>query len=353
MYLWKQRSLIDHVPFQGQAGLSRALGLAGLVAAILAAAGLSFALLSTRFARHESRRSERTPPTIGLCELLANPKAYDLQIIKVTATVTVNDGDRSLYDPACITMEPMVGVVADPSLKYDPSAGIPKQFFDVIQSGKQSNSSGTRMTLVGRFQGPNFPKDGRMSRFQHQLVVIGLEKAESPGVDSITSDYESFLAQVRNAAAESHLNNLKDVSFAESQKEGRLWVGFDPTYAKAFVLTQINGEQTATLVSPAVTGRGPQRHVVVRKIRLPAPKSGWPAFDEYLERQGFFTPTSFKLDQGYKHDPDGKYIVLEARLGNSYGLAFFGVRTESQDGRRLMEVCRRTQDEFGIWLGCH
>ena len=117
-------------------------------------------------------------PTVSLCELLANPRSYDVKVVRVEAIFIANHGDRSLYDQSCITMEPMVGVELDAALQFEPGGNVDKAFYDLIEQASENKTASARMTMVGRFEGPNFLKDGRQSRFQHQLVLMKLEKAE-------------------------------------------------------------------------------------------------------------------------------------------------------------------------------
>ena len=123
--------------------------------------------------------SQSVIPTVTLCELLANPQFYDVKVIRVEAILVANHGDRSLYDPSCITMEPMVGVQPDPSLQFEPEGGVDRAFYDLVEQKSADKTASERMMMVGRFEGPNFLKDGRQSRFQHKLVLMKLERAES------------------------------------------------------------------------------------------------------------------------------------------------------------------------------
>ena len=117
-------------------------------------------------------------PTVAFCDLLANPTVYDMKVIRVEAVLVVNNDYRALYDPSCITKEPMVGVEPDSSLHYEPSDAVPEKLYDLVVSPESEIKEGSaRVVMVGRFEGPNFLKDGRISRFQHRFVVMHLEKA--------------------------------------------------------------------------------------------------------------------------------------------------------------------------------
>lgn len=128
---------------------------------------------------HSDQPATGEVPTVALCELLANPVAYDMKIVRVKAILVVNHGDRSLYDPSCIPREPIIGVEPDPFLHYESRAGVPEQFYHLLRPENEIREGSARVIIVGRFEGPNFAKDGRKSRFQHRFVVMQVEKAES------------------------------------------------------------------------------------------------------------------------------------------------------------------------------
>jgi len=118
-------------------------------------------------------------PTVLFCDLLSNPKAYDMKVIRAQAVLVVNHDYRALYDPSCITKEPMVGVEPDSSLHYEPSDAVPEKLFELVTRPETEIKEGSaRVVMVGKFEGPNFRKDGRISRFQHHFIVMRVEKAE-------------------------------------------------------------------------------------------------------------------------------------------------------------------------------
>lgn len=194
MYLRKQRSLAGPL-HQNMHRFSHwfrilllAIGVAGLASAAWAVYRFSIVEKPKPSPGYQSIQSEM--PTVTLCELLSNPATYDLKVIRVQAILVVNNGDRSLYDPSCITMEPMVGVEPDPSLHYEPSDGVEKKFYDLVRPESETRQGSARMVMVGRFEGPNFSKDGRKSRFQHQLILMRIEKAEPVTADATPSTHQ-------------------------------------------------------------------------------------------------------------------------------------------------------------------
>jgi hypothetical protein len=190
MYVWKRRVLAEHLTVTKVVGRIPLLVIGGVAAAVVVWLIGGASSLNRGFQSLTGTQpvANQEIPTLTLCQLLASPEKYDLKVIRIRSTLLVNDGDRSLYDQSCVTMEPMVGVLSDPSLHYNASEGIQEEFYDLLDPTNEIKQAGARVTMVGRFEGPNFPKDGRQSRFQHQFIVMRIEKAESekPGLNSIS-----------------------------------------------------------------------------------------------------------------------------------------------------------------------
>ena len=133
-----------------------------------------------------STASMSEAPTVAFCDLLANPTAYDMKIIRIQAVLVVNRDNRTLYDPSCITKEPMVSIESDSSLHYEPSSTVPEKLYElVVRPESEIKEGSARVVMIGRFEGPNFRKDGRISRFQHRFIVMRLEKAEPVALSTL------------------------------------------------------------------------------------------------------------------------------------------------------------------------
>jgi hypothetical protein len=125
-------------------------------------------------------------PTVAFCDLLANPTDYSHKIIRLQAVLTVNDYVRSLSDStSCLTPHPMVGVVLDPSFESESSNEAQRDVYDFLrEEGRKAGS--TRVTSVGRFEGPLLPEGSTFLRdkpaskyqYQHRFVIMRVEKAE-------------------------------------------------------------------------------------------------------------------------------------------------------------------------------
>lgn len=88
------------------------------------------------------------------------------------------------------------------------------------------------------------------------------------------------------------------------------------------------------------------------KKQVPAPQSGWPALDSYLKEHGMTNPLRFSLDNQHVIDPDEGAIVIEVKTGSAYSMVFFPFGTQTGDGKRAFQICRKVEQEFGIRLRC-
>jgi hypothetical protein len=102
------------------------------VAALLTAGISTFAWLARKplpaSELQVSNASSTQSPTVAICDLLSNPTAYDMKIIRVEGVIVVNSHYRALYDPSCLTMDPMIGVEADSSFSSQKLTGCQVDF---------------------------------------------------------------------------------------------------------------------------------------------------------------------------------------------------------------------------------
>jgi len=167
---------------------------------------------------------------------------------------------------------------------------------------------------------------------------------------------EIMLRAIEREAVWSRLTNLKDVALQPEESETRVWVGFALMNTPCFILKDVNGQKSAVFISakvsrPASASDRKPRVLPVHTV-LSAPSSGWPEFDRYLKEQGVEYPLRFSFDNRHSGDPDEESIVIEMKSGANYSMVFFPLFTETADGKRALEVCRKIEQEFHIKLGC-
>lgn len=125
-------------------------------------------------------------PTVAFCHLLANPTEYNQRVIRTRAVLIINAYVRSLYDPSCLTKEPMVGIELDPSFQYEVSDKVQREVFDLLRGEGEPKEESARVTIIGRFTGPILPKGSvfikdnskKKYQYQHLFNIMRLERAE-------------------------------------------------------------------------------------------------------------------------------------------------------------------------------
>jgi len=157
---------------------------------------------------------------------------------------------------------------------------------------------------------------------------------------------------LRTQAEWAKLRDLEELSLAKDQSETRICVGFDGAETPCLVLRSDGVQETAEMVSPRFFSRKDKTTVLPSLTKLNAPKSGWVAFDQYLKEQGITIPLRFVLDDKHIIDPDEGSIVIETKTGPDYGMIFFPLGTETEDGKRALGICRKVEQEFGISMRC-
>lgn len=149
----------------------------------------------------------------------------------------------------------------------------------------------------------------------------------------------------------SGLGNLEELSLTTLSSETRIWVGFDGAETPCFVVRSDGTRKSAALISARFMRNG---KVTVSPVRteLSGPKSGWISFETYLRDQGVTNPLKFSPDNMHIVDPDEGSIVIETKSDSAYSMVFFPLGTETEDGKRALQICRKVEQEFGISMRC-
>ena len=147
-------------------------------------------------------------------------------------------------------------------------------------------------------------------------------------------------------AALSKLPNLKDKELLDGETEVRILVGGGLGYPRWFILNNQNGVRKGFNVkSVSVKGK-----VSMEKIELNSPRNGWEGFENYLAQQGIKYPLQLSLDKDKKPYFDGEIVVVEVKSGNNYDVIYYSDMTDSEDGRKVIDVCRMIKEELNISL---
>ena len=163
---------------------------------------------------------------------------------------------------------------------------------------------------------------------------------------------EAMRRTLKREANWSKLENLEELSLTPLRSETRVWVGFDGAETPCFIVRSEGTQKSATLISAQFIRRDGKVTATPVRTELTAPRSGWSGFETYLKDQGVTNPLKFSLDNVHVVDPDEGSIVIETKSDSAYSMVFFPLGTETEDGKRALQVCKRVEQEFGISMRC-
>lgn len=151
---------------------------------------------------------------------------------------------------------------------------------------------------------------------------------------------------IKSQAELSNIINLKDTPLPNGESEIRILVGGGIGYPRWFILSNQKGQLKSFNVKPvSVKGK-----VIMQRIELGNPNSGWKKFNNYLEQQGIKVPLDLSLDSNFDFYPDGEAVIVEVKSGDDYDVVYYSDITSSNDGQKVINVCRKIKEEFNIDL---
>lgn len=183
------------------------------------------------------------------------------------------------------------------------------------------------------------------------------DASPTPTLKAAVSSQEMRLrnAAIRGAlkreAKWAKLENLEELSLTPLSSETRIWIGFDGAETPCFVVRSDGTRKSAALISARFM-RNAKVTVSPVRTELSGPKSGWISFETYLRDQGVTNPLKFSPDNIHIVDPDEGSIVIETKSDSAYSMVFFPLGSETEDGKRALQICRKVEQEFGISMRC-
>ena len=157
---------------------------------------------------------------------------------------------------------------------------------------------------------------------------------------------------LKREAKWSNLEDLEELSLTPLRSETRIWVGFDGAETPCFIVRSDGTQKSATLISPRFVRSDGKVTVTPFRTELTGPQSGWSSFETDLKDQGVTNPLKFSLDNLHMVDPDEGSIVIETKSDSAYSLVFFPLGTQTEDGKRAVQICRKIEQEFGVSMRC-
>lgn len=173
--------------------------------------------------------------------------------------------------------------------------------------------------------------------------------------NELQAEYNGILAMLKQESINFGIPNLRDVT-SGTQTETRMWVGFGLVVPSCFILNNRSDGNEALYVGPKIVGSqavlDAEGKVLITKTTLPAPKSGWDDFEQFLKSRG--VDKTLRLTPGKEPTlaADASYIVIEVKSGDSYSMVFYSLAKESGGRPKALEVCRKVEQEFGMHMGC-
>jgi len=150
------------------------------------------------------------------------------------------------------------------------------------------------------------------------------------------------------------IDNLKEKG-NPSDFELRIWSDDDVTLLHCLSISRSDGKWNASMFTGDMVLNRRTGYLDLKKTRSLknlSPKSGWKEVDDVFFSKGIRFPFSYKIDEVNTPAPDGEIIKLELRSKEQYSLVFYQKFSDSDDAKKIIELCRWLQDEFNIDLGC-
>lgn len=186
-------------------------------------------------------------------------------------------------------------------------------------------------------------------------AVLSHRREDSHELEMTKDAERLMLMKLKDDSLKLGVENLKE-SGTRGETEIRIWVGAGIMYPRLFILKARGGDYQARYVAPRrpedeAAGTAGEQGATVR-TDLYEPPSGWVGFDSFLRERGVGLPMTLSPDAKRTPEVDGGLVVLEAKSGGRYGMVFYYLNTQSEDGRKALEVCRRIEQEFFVKMGC-
>jgi hypothetical protein len=140
-----------------------------------------------------------------------------------------------------------------------------------------------------------------------------------------------------------------------SDFEIRIWSD-DVTFLHCLLITNKDGKWKASMLTGDMMLNRRTGYLYLKKtksLKNLFPKSGWKEISNIFSRKGIRFPFLYKIDELNKPpEPDEGLVKLEFKSEKQYGLVFYQKLSDSRDAKKIIELCKRLQNEFNVDLGC-
>jgi hypothetical protein len=147
--------------------------------------------------------------------------------------------------------------------------------------------------------------------------------------------------------------NLKEKGNS-SDFELRIWSD-DVTFLHCLLISNKEGKWKASMLTGDMVLNRRTGYLYLKRtksLKNLSPKSGWKEVSDIFSSRGIRFPFSYRVDDVNKPPaPDEGLVKLEFRSEKQYALVFYQKFSDSDDAKKIIELCRWLQDEFDIDLG--
>lgn len=142
---------------------------------------------------------------------------------------------------------------------------------------------------------------------------------------------------------------IQHKKLVDSEMEFRLWGDIGLDEEKVVVIEISDNKWKASLITVKHEEKTHRRH----SRNLLSPKSGWEELDRFLKLNRVVFPLPFSFDSpDLPPIVDEGVVFLEFNHGGNYDFIYYGQSTESSDGKAVLSICRKIEDEFQVNMGC-
>lgn len=116
-------------------------------------------------------------PNVSFCELINKPEQYNNKVVRTDAIFYGDHENDVLYSSECNDTKRDAWADFDPSYDYSDES-VKKKFSDLRCPRSPCPSGRAKVTVVGRFEGPNQEGYGHLNAYRFRLVIMRIVKAE-------------------------------------------------------------------------------------------------------------------------------------------------------------------------------
>lgn len=135
------------------------------------------ALTCTQHSLGPTSQDLKSAQVVRLCELIAKPDQYRNKIIQTEAVLYSDRENSALCSPDCVGPEKYVWTNFEPGYQYSDES-VKRKFDDVDCPIPRCPSVKTKVTVVGRFEGPSEQGYAHMSAYRFRIVIMRIVAAE-------------------------------------------------------------------------------------------------------------------------------------------------------------------------------